>query len=136
MGIVYVKAQIGATNDSLHEVEFMVDTGALYTMLPPQLCKELGLHMPLRERVLTADSHSMVIETGIMHIKIDGREGATLVGKMNVPSPLLGAFALESLGFKVDPVNGVLEPTRPFPESPALLSGWTATTVRVYDRHV
>ena len=120
MGLVTEKAQIGATNDSLHDVEFMIDTGALYTMLPPRLCEEFGLHLPLRERVLTADSHSMVIETGVVHIKIDGREGATIVGKMDVPTPLLGAFALESLGFKVDPVNGVLEPTRPFPESPAL----------------
>jgi hypothetical protein len=35
-------AQVGATNDSLREVEFKVDTGALHTMLPPQLCEDLG----------------------------------------------------------------------------------------------
>jgi hypothetical protein len=29
-------------------------------------------------------------------------------------------MALESLGLKVDPVKGILEETRPFPEAPAL----------------
>jgi predicted aspartyl protease len=33
---------------------------------------------------------------------------------MDVPLPLLGFSALETLGFKVDPVEGRLEETRPF----------------------
>jgi predicted aspartyl protease len=33
---------------------------------------------------------------------------------MDVPMPLLGASALESLGLKVDPVEEVLEHSRPF----------------------
>lgn len=113
-------AQIGATSDSLEEVEFMVDTGTFYTMLPATLCDRLGLHLPLRERVTTADNHTMMIDAGVAHVRIDGRAGATLVGKMDVPMPLLGAVALKSLGFKVDPVKGVLEPSRPFPAAPAL----------------
>ena len=120
MGIVKVVAEIGSTNESLHEVEFIVDTGAFYTFLPPAICEALGLHMPLRERVTTADNRELLIEAGVAHIKINGREGATLVGKLDVPLPLLGVVALESLGYKVDPVSGVLEQTRPFPNSPAL----------------
>lgn len=120
MGLVTVLAQIGATSDSLEEVEFIVDTGTFYTMLPATLCERLGLHLPLREEVTTADNHTMLIEAGVAHVQIDGRGGATLVGKMDVPMPLLGAVALESLGFKVDPVNGKLEPSRPFPGAPAL----------------
>lgn len=120
MGIVKVKASIGASNENLREMEFMVDTGALYTVLPPEVCTELGIELRLKERVITADSRTIVIDLGMAHIKVNGREGATLVGRMNVPMPLLGAMALESLGLKVDPVNGVLEETRPFPEAPAL----------------
>jgi len=62
----------------------------------------------------------LVVDVGMAHVKLNGREGATLVGQMNVPLPLLGAMALESMGLKVDPVNGILEETRPFPEAPAL----------------
>ncbi len=99
--------------------------------------EELGLHLPLLERVTTADNHDVTIEAGVAHIRIDGRDGATQVGKMDVPMPLLGAVALESLGFKVDPVNGVLEPSRPFPGAPVLtLAGWTGRPLPVYDRHV
>jgi clan AA aspartic protease len=120
MGIVRVLAEIGATNDELKQLEFMVDTGAFYTMLPPTICDELGLVLNLRERVVTADNRHLTIELGAAHLKIDGREGGILVGKMNVPWPLLGVSALESLGLKVNPIEGTLEPTRPFPEAPAL----------------
>jgi clan AA aspartic protease len=120
MGIVRVEAEIGASNDQLKKVEFMVDTGAFYTMLPPAVCDELGLVLNLRERVVTADNRKLTIELGAAHLKINGHEGGILVGKMSVPWPLLGVSALESLGLKVNPVDGTLEPTRPFPEAPAL----------------
>jgi clan AA aspartic protease len=120
MGIVKVVAEIGPNSESLQEIEFIVDTGAFYTFLSPAMCDQLALHMPLRERVTTADDRELVIEAGVAHIRINGREGATLVGKLGVPAPLLGVVALESLGYKVDPVKGVLEETRPFPGAPAL----------------
>jgi clan AA aspartic protease len=120
MGLVKVTASIGATNENLSEMEFMVDTGALYTMLPPAVCQDLGIEFRLTERVIAADSRTITIDLGMAHVKVNGREGATLVGKMNLPLPLLGAMALESLGLKVDPVKGILEETRPFPEAPAL----------------
>ena len=120
MGFVKVSAQIGATSASMQEIELMVDTPTFYTFLPPSICDDLDLHLPLRETVTTADNRSFEIDAGVAHIKINGREGATLVGRLDVPMPLLGVAALESLGYKVDPVRGVLEETRPFPGSPAL----------------
>ena len=89
MGVVRIEAEIGASNDSLKKVEFMVDTGAFYTMLPPAICDELGLVLNLRERVVTADNRRLTIELGAelgaAHMKIDGHEGGILVGKMSVP---------------------------------------------------
>lgn len=98
----------------------MVDTGAFYTILPPALCEEMGLSLPLRERVVTADSRRVEIPLGLAHIELDGREAGIPVGSLDVPMPLLGVSALEALGFKVNPVEGTLEPTRPFPDVPAL----------------
>ncbi len=120
MGHVTVKARIGATNEDLQEVEFMVDTGAFYTILSPAICERLRIALPLRERMVTADNRMLVVEVGPAHIEIHGRAAGILVGKMDVPSPLLGISALEALGFKVNPVDGTLEPTRPFPEIPLL----------------
>ena len=101
-------------------MEFLVDTGSFYTILPPELCSRLELPFQQRERVVTADNRTMTIEIGSAHIEVDGRGAAILVGKMRVPAPLLGVSALEALGFKVNPVDEVLEPTRPFPEIPIL----------------
>ncbi len=98
----------------------MVDSGAFYTILAPSLCEELGLSLPLRERVVTADNRALEIAMGPAHIEVDGREAGILVGSLDVPMPLLGVSALEALGFQVNPVDGTLEPTRPFPEIPLL----------------
>ena len=122
MGIVRTKARIGRDQDHLQEVEFLVDTGAFYTIVSPELCDGLGIQLPLRETVMTADSRRVEMSLGLAHIEIDGRQAGILVGALDVPMPLLGVSALEARGFKVDPVGGRLEPTRPFPDIPALAS--------------
>jgi len=120
MGSVKVTARIGRSREETREVELMVDTGAFYTILPPSLCRQLGLSLPLRERVVTADNRTLEISLGSAHIELNGRDAGILVGSLDVPAPLLGVSALEALGFKVHPVDGTLEVTRPFPDVPAL----------------
>jgi clan AA aspartic protease len=120
MGFVKVIARIGATEEDLREVEFMVDTGTFFTVLPDDLFNELGLQARHRERVVTADNRGIFIEIGSAHIEIEDRATAVLVGRMNTPMPLLGVAALEALGFKVNPIDGTLEPDRPFPGVPVL----------------
>ena len=120
MGVVKVTARIGQNREAAREVELMADRGAFYTILPPSICEELGLSLPLRERVVTADNRRVDISLGVAHIELDGREAGILVGSLDVPMPLLGVSALEALGFKVNTVDGTLEATRPFPDVPAL----------------
>jgi predicted aspartyl protease len=64
MGLVMVTARIGADETSLRDVEFMVDTGAFYTILPPAIFGELGIEVRHRERVVTADNRVLTIELG------------------------------------------------------------------------
>jgi clan AA aspartic protease len=120
MGLVKVTARIGASSDNLQPVEFMVDTGSLYTILPPKTFTELGIEPRHRVSVVTADNRTRIIELGSAEIDLEDRRAAILVGSMPVPVPLLGAEALEALGFKVNPVDKTLEPTRPFPQVPIL----------------
>lgn len=115
-----VTAKIGASDTNLRDVEFMVDTDAFCTILPPGVFDGLGIETRHHERVVTADNRVLTIALGSAHIEIEDRSAAILVGKMNVPAPLLGVSALEALGFKVNPVDGTLEPARPFPGIPAL----------------
>ena len=101
-------------------IEFMVHTGSLNTILPPQIFDDLGIEPRHRVRVVTADNRTRVIELGSAEIEIQDRTAPILVGRMPVPAPLLGAEALEDLGFKVNPVDKTLEPARSFPEVPIL----------------
>jgi predicted aspartyl protease len=120
MGMVTITARVAGSNGSGGEVDCVVDTGSFLTILSPAICERLHIGVPFRERVPTADNRPLEINVGMAHIEIDGRAAAVPVAEMDVPVPLLGVSALEALGFKVNPVEGTLEPTRPFPEIPAL----------------
>jgi clan AA aspartic protease len=108
------KGQIGLSAGNLQEVEFLVDTGSFYTILPPEIAESLGIEFPESTKVVLADSREATVNVGVAYWKLDGREGGVIVGVIKVPMPLLGASALEVLGLKVDPVAEKLEPTRPF----------------------
>jgi clan AA aspartic protease len=120
MGLVKITAKIGPTMADSRPIEFMVDTGSLYTTLPPQIFNDLGIEARHHVRVVTADNRTRVIKLGSAEIEIQDRTAPILVGRMPVPAPLLGPEALEALGFKVNPVDKTLEPARPFPEVPIL----------------
>ena len=114
MGLVTTTAEIGLEADSLTEVEFLVDTGSLYTFLPPDLASTLGLSFPVHSNVVLTDRRTMEVPVGVAFLRLADREGGVMVATMDVPMPLLGVIALEVLGLKVDPVSDTLEHTRPF----------------------
>ncbi len=114
MGLVKVKTYIGLVQDSLREVEFLVDTGSFYTFLSPGLADDLGITFPVTSKVVLADSRTAEAPVGVAYLRLMDREGGVLVASMNVPMPLLGASALEALGLKVNPVDETLEHSVPF----------------------
>ena len=107
----------------LRNVEFLVDTGSFYTVLPASLAEEAGITFPVTSRVTLADSRTVEVGVGVAFLRLEDREGGVIVASMDVPMPLLGVSALEALGFKVDPVTQTLEATRPF--GPSVLAGGT-----------
>jgi len=119
MGFVKVSGLIGRSREELRQVTFLADSGSFYTLLGPSLARELGISPTLTAQVTLADSRSAEIGLAVAYLRLDDREGGVLVGVMDVPEPLLGVSALEALGFKVNPVEGVLEETRSF--GPAVL---------------
>ena len=123
MGLVKIKADIGVRAEDLKEVEFLVDSGSFYTLLPPGMAADMGITFPVISRVVLADSREAEIGLGVAYLRLldMDREGGVLVGAMDVPMPLLGASALEALGLKVNPVDETLEHTRPL---------WTCGIVR------
>ena len=114
VGLVKVKAHIGTGQDSLREVEFLVDTGSFYTFLPSGLADDLGIAFPVTSEVVLADSRRVEVSMGVAYLRLTDREGGVLVTSMGVPMPLLGVSALEALGLKVNHVDVTLEHSVPF----------------------
>ena len=114
MGIVNVRASIGRSREELQDTEFLVDTGSLYTFLPPDTLSELGITPTVTTTVILANSETQEVGLAIAYMRLMGREGGIPVGSMDVPMPLLGATALEILGLKGNPVGETLEHSRPF----------------------
>ena len=119
MGLVNVKANIGLRRNNLQEVEFLVDTGSLYTFLPPDLAADLGIVSTTSGQVVLADGRRIEVGLAAAYMRLMDREGGILVGILDRPAPLLGVTSLEILGLKVNPVDETLEHSRPF--GPAVL---------------
>ncbi len=114
MGLVKVKAHIGTGQDSLREVEFLVDTGSFHSFLPQGLADGLGIAFPVTSELVLADSRRVEVSMGVAYLRLMDREGGVLVASMGAPMPLLGVSALEALGLKVNPVDETLEHSMPF----------------------
>jgi clan AA aspartic protease len=114
LGFVRVKGLIGRSAEELREVEFLIDTGSRYTLLPPDLARSLDITPAVTTKAVLADSRTVELAVGVACLRLLDREGAILVGILQVPVPILGVMALETLGLKVDPVNGKLEYAWPF----------------------
>ena len=116
MRIVKVVGELGLEPEELTEVEFMVDTGSLYTytFVGPGLADQLGLDFPISTDIVLANNTHMRVPLGVAYLRLQDREGGILVGSLDVPMPLLGVTALEILGFKVNPIDQTIEYDRPF----------------------
>lgn len=115
MGYVRVKGSIGDPEKrAVIEVDFLADTGAFFTAIPPELAKKLDIKAVSRTKATLADKREVEIGLSYAYMEISDRSAVLPVAIMEVPEPLLGVTTLEGLGLKVDPTNGSIEKTRTF----------------------
>jgi len=114
MGHVRVRGLIGRTRTRTAEVEFLVDTGAFYTVIMPSLARELGLEAQEISELTLADKRTVQAGVTVAYMKLLDREGVLPIAIMETPEPLLGVTALEGLGLRVDPATGELQHSRPY----------------------
>ncbi len=113
MGHVYVDAIIRGKRSE--RVRFLVDSGASYSLIPPDLAERLGIETTrFRDTVRLATGRTVRLPTALGVVRIDDREASTIfwIGPCN--EPLLGVETLEALGLGIDPSTGRLRPTRPY----------------------
>ena len=111
---MYTKLKLIGT-EAQYEVEnFLVDTGATFTVLPRELLEKVGTaKVPTKTKLELGDGRSVDAEVYAVVVMIEDREGATLAVTFEGAKPVVGVRSLEDLGLKVNPVSGLLEAARP-----------------------
>lgn len=113
MGITYVEATLSGANGQQAVVEFLIDSGAGYTLVPHGVWQELGLERRRREAFRLADGTVIEREMGECRISLLDQETHTpvILGQPG-DEPLLGTVTLEELGLVLNPFTRTLHPMR------------------------
>jgi clan AA aspartic protease len=116
VGVIYVPARISdprRPGAQPIELEFLVDTGAIYSVVPGAVLEAIGVPRLKRREFTLADGTHQAYDVGEAFFELGADRGTSQVvfGPEGV-TPLLGAFTLESLGLMVNPVTRELLPMR------------------------
>ena len=108
MGVTYVDVTVRnpAHRTRVWTGEFLVDTGAIDSLVPRRSLEAIGLKPRGRRRYKTADGREVEMDITVGELEIMGElaGGVILFGDEGA-EPLLGVTALESAGLEVDPQN-------------------------------
>ena len=101
------------------QIEFLVDSGAIYSVVPAPILNQLGI-MPLTtQEFRLANGDRISRRKGIALFKYGERiGGADVIFGEPGDGNLLGAFTLEALGLALDPLRRELR------ELPMILGGY------------
>ena len=112
MGLTVLKIEVGnpAKPKVTEDVEFLVDSGAIYSVVPAKILKKLGIKPLSEEEFRLANGEKILRKKGIALFKYgDKVGGADVIFGEKDDSILLGAFTLESLGLMLDPLKRQLK---------------------------
>jgi aspartyl protease family protein len=121
MGLAVLDLDIAnvARPDDTRSVEFLIDSGAIYSVVPAAILDELGVQPIKTEDFRLADGSKISRRKGVALFRLnDLIGGADVIFGEPGDSNLLGAFTLEALGLTLDPLRRELHPL------PMILAGW------------
>ncbi len=117
MGLTRVEAIVANPTRRTRKsrVRLLVDSGALYSVLPERIWKALGLKAERQVEFDLADATSISRKVGEARFVIHGVGAVSpvVLGAKN-DQPLIGAVTLESLGYMLNPLTRQLLPMRMF----------------------
>jgi clan AA aspartic protease len=113
MGLTHVAARIAnpARPRSSVRVKFLVDSGAVYSVVPARVLQKLKVKAHSRRTFILADGSEVTRRIGDVLFRLDGRQGASpVIFGEEGDSVLLGIVSLEALGVILDPMRRELRP--------------------------
>ena len=113
MGLTYLHADISnpAKPKRRVRIEFLIDSGAFYSVIPGSVLRKLGIKPHSRRTFTLADGSQITRRIGDVVFRFDGRRGASPVifGHAD-DSVLLGSVSLGAAGLMIDPLKRELRP--------------------------
>lgn len=113
MGLTVLSVEVGnpAKPEVRESLEFLIDSGAIYSVVPTPLLQKLGIQPLKQEEFRLANGAKVTRWKGIALFKYGERiGGADVIFGEEGDSILLGAFTLEALGLALDPLRRELNP--------------------------
>ncbi len=102
-----------ADGDRSLELVGMVDTGALYSIIPASVLDDLGIARDEQENFYLADGSVIDMSIGLALIEINDRSRTVHVAfGPDDDVVLIGAMTLERFGVAADPIHERLVPAR------------------------
>jgi len=118
MGITnaILKVREHRKSKKIAEVEFMVDSGAVYSLVPGKVSDKIGIE-PYKEMSFSlADGTTIKRKISSAYFEYEGDGGpAPVIYGEEGDTPLLGATTLESVGLVLNPFTRTLHPMRMLP---------------------
>lgn len=113
LGYVRVKTKVRNPEEKERqfETELLVDTGAIYSVIPAKMLESLKIERKGIRKMRVVDGSVIERHLGIAEVEVKGdiAHGNVIFGE-EADTSVLGVTALEELGLQVDPVTGELKP--------------------------
>ena len=113
MGLTFVTVKVANPADPSRALDeqFLVDSGAVYSLVPRTDLVQIGIEPHSRRSFILANGERVEREIGSAIFEYQGQRGDSLVifGEQG-DSPLLGATTLEGFGLILDPFRRELKP--------------------------
>jgi clan AA aspartic protease len=115
VGLTYVKVRVGnpANGHRAEDVSCLVDSGAVYSLIPGATLRRLGIKPHSRREFVLANGEVIRRRLATATFEYEGRRGDSMVivGERG-DDPLLGATTLEGFGLVLDPFRRELRPMK------------------------
>ncbi len=113
MGLTVLDVEVGnvATPDVTETIEFLIDSGAVYSVVPAPILERLGIQPLTQQQFRLADGSKITRRKGGALFKYGDAIGvADVIFGEEGDHALLGAMTLEGLGLGLDPLRRELLP--------------------------
>jgi len=113
MGITYIEGVVTGPTGKQATVNFLVDSGTTYMLLPEETWREIGLEPKREASFALADGTRVERKISECHLELPQGDGHSpvILGQAD-DEPLLGVVTLENLGLVLNPFNRTLQPMR------------------------